>query len=280
MTWMAGSPGARFTGKTALISGAAFGIGHATAHRLAAEGASLILLDLARDIHAVAYGLKDAGYANAVAVQGDASDEEAWQRATHLARAEHGGIDILVSNAFTNQRLPAHQLSRANWDALLAVNLTATFLGVRACLGDLIQRQGSVVVTSSVHALIGLPGNPAYAAAKGGLTALTRQLAAEYGHAVRINAVLPGPILTRTWDDTKETDRQRTIDQDGGQAVRHSSRSSRGHRLPCVSRSLLHPRYVPDRRRRVEHLQDLGLTQRRSARHERADVRLLPSPQC
>jgi NAD(P)-dependent dehydrogenase (short-subunit alcohol dehydrogenase family) len=212
MTWMAGSPGARFTGKTALISGAAFGIGHATAHRLAAEGASLILLDLARDIHAVAGQLRDAG-ANAVAVQGDASDEEAWQRATHLARAEHGGIDILVSNAFTNQRLPAHQLSRANWDALLAVNLTATFLGVRACLGDLIQRQGSVVVTSSVHALIGLPGNPAYAAAKGGLTALTRQLAAEYGHAVRINAVLPGPILTRTWDDTKETDRQRTIDQ-------------------------------------------------------------------
>jgi NAD(P)-dependent dehydrogenase (short-subunit alcohol dehydrogenase family) len=130
-----------------------------------------------------------------------------------LARSACGGVDVLISNAAVNYRLPVHELSRAQWDTQLAVNLTATFLGVQACLPDLTERRGSVVVTSSVHALVGLPGNPAYAAAKGGLTALTRQLAAEYGPAVRVNAVLPGPILTPAWDGTGEEDRQRSIEQ-------------------------------------------------------------------
>jgi NAD(P)-dependent dehydrogenase (short-subunit alcohol dehydrogenase family) len=91
--------------------------------------------------------------------------------------------------AFTNQHLPTHQLSRSTWDMLLAVNLTATFLGVRACIDDLMH-QGAVVITSAAHALIWLP-EPACAAAKGGLAALTQQLAAEYGPTVRVNAVLP-----------------------------------------------------------------------------------------
>jgi glucose 1-dehydrogenase len=202
----------RFAGKTVLVTGAASGIGYSTARRFAAEGAALILLDLVHEIDAVAEKLCDAG-TKAVAVQGDVSDENAWRCAAELARAQYDGIDVLVSNAFTNTRLPAHELSRGNWDTLLAVNLTATFLGVRACLDELLQRQGAVVVTSSVHALIGLPGNPAYAAAKGGLTALTRQLAAEYGPRMRVNAVLPGPIMTRTWDGVPEADRQLTIEQ-------------------------------------------------------------------
>jgi len=202
----------RLAGQTALVAGAATGIGHATAERLAAEGAGLVLLDVADEIGAVAARLRAAGVA-AFGVQGDVSDEDAWQRAAGLARSELGGVDILVSNAFANNHLPVHQLSRGAWDTMLAVNLTGTFLGVRACIDDLVERQGAIVITSSVHALIGLPGNPAYAAAKGGLTALTRQLAAEYGPAVRVNAVLPGPILTRVWDSTSEEDRQRTIEQ-------------------------------------------------------------------
>jgi glucose 1-dehydrogenase len=202
----------RFAGKTVIVTGAASGIGGATAGRLAAEGARLILVDLADQVDEDADELR-AGGAAAVAVQGDVAEEDTWQRAARLARSAYGGVDVLVSNAAVNHRLPVHKLNRARWDAELAVNLTATFLGVRACLPDLIERRGSVVVTSSVHALIGLPGNPGYAAAKGGLTALTRQLAAEYGPAVRVNAVLPGPILTRAWDGTSEEDRQRSIEQ-------------------------------------------------------------------
>jgi NAD(P)-dependent dehydrogenase (short-subunit alcohol dehydrogenase family) len=202
----------RFAGKTAIVSGAAFGIGRATAERLAAEGARLVLIDLAAEIDDVARELGADG-AGALAVRGDVAEEDTWQRAADLARAADGGIDVLVSNAFLNQRGPAHELSRASWDAMLGVNLTATFLGVRACVGSLAERQGAVVVASSVHALIGLPGNPGYAAGKGGLTALTRQLAAEYGPEVRVNAVLPGPILTRVWDTVSEEDKRRSVEQ-------------------------------------------------------------------
>jgi NAD(P)-dependent dehydrogenase (short-subunit alcohol dehydrogenase family) len=202
----------RFAGQTAIVTGAASDIGRATAGRLAAEGARLVLVDLVRQVDDDAGQLRADG-ATAFAVQGDVAEEDTWQRAASLARSACGGVDVLVSNAAVNHRLPAHELSRAQWDTQLAVNLTAAFLGVRACLTDLIERQGSVVVTSSVHALFGLPGNPGYAAAKGGLTALTRQLAAEYGPAVRVNAVLPGPILTRAWDETSADDRQRSIEQ-------------------------------------------------------------------
>ena len=206
------TPAGRFAGKTAIVTGAASGIGSATAERLAAEGAQLILVDRAGPVDDAAATLR-AGGAAAFPVQGDVSEEGTWQRAARLARSACGGVDVLISNAAVNYRLPVHELSRAQWDAQLAVNLTATFLGVQACLPDLTERRGSVVVTSSVHALVGLPGNPAYAAAKGGLTALTRQLAAEYGPAVRVNAVLPGPILTPAWDGTGEEDRQRSIEQ-------------------------------------------------------------------
>ena len=205
------APG-RFAGKTAIVSGAAFGIGRATAERLAAEGARLVLIDVAAEIDDVAGALRADGAA-ALAVRGDVAQEPTWQRANGLARSAHGGVDVLVSNAFVNRRGPAHELSRASWDTVLGVNLTATFLGVRTCVASLAERRGAVVVTSSVHALIGLPGNPAYAAAKGGLTALTRQLAAEYGPGVRVNAVLPGPILTRAWDTASEEDKRRSIEQ-------------------------------------------------------------------
>ena len=206
------TPAGRFAGKTAIVTGAASGIGSATAERLAAEGAQLSLVDLAGQVDDTAATLRADGAA-AFPVQGDVAEEGTWQRAARLARSACGGVDVLISNAAVNYRLPVHELSRAQWDAQLAVNLTATFLGIQACLADLTERHGSVVVTSSVHALVGLPGNPAYAAAKGGLTALTRQLAAEYGPAVRVNAVLPGPILTPAWDGTGEEDRQRSIEQ-------------------------------------------------------------------
>ncbi|MGH9058900.1 MAG: SDR family NAD(P)-dependent oxidoreductase, partial [Acidimicrobiales bacterium] len=107
---------------------------------------------------------------------------------------------------------PAYQLEEEGWDRTLAVNLKATYLATRAVVDLLARQEGSIVVTSSVHALIGLPGRPAYAAAKGGLCALARQLAVEYGPAVRVNAVLPGPILTPNWRDVTAADRQASME--------------------------------------------------------------------
>lgn len=202
----------RFGGRIAIVTGAAAGIGEATARRLAAEGASVIAADIDDRGEKVAADLQREG-GSASFVHADVASEADWVRLSNAARDTWGGVDILVSNAFTTEVTPAHLMSLEFWNRQLAVCLTATFLGVRACLTDLQERRGSVVVTSSVHALLGLPGHPAYAAAKGGLAALTRQLAVEYGPQVRVNCVLPGPIETAAWDRVSEEDRQRSIAQ-------------------------------------------------------------------
>jgi NAD(P)-dependent dehydrogenase (short-subunit alcohol dehydrogenase family) len=190
------------------VTGAAGGIGAACAARLAAEGAAVVLADV-RPADEVVARIRAAGGA-AEAVRADVAEEKDWDRVVGAARERFGPVRVLVSNALAVEVAPADATTRESWDRQLAVSLTGTFLGVRACLPDL-RAGGSVVVVSSVHALIGLPGHPAYAAAKGGLVALARQLAVEYGPEVRVNTVLPGPILTAIWDRVSTVDRERSV---------------------------------------------------------------------
>jgi len=199
----------RFAGRTAVVTGAASGIGAAVAVRLAAEGAAVVLADV-RPADEVARRIADAG-GRALAVVADASHEDDWARVAATAREHFGPVGVLVSNAYAVEVAPAGETSLASWDRQIAVTLTGTFLGVRALLPDLREHDGSVVVVSSVHALVGLPGRPAYAAAKGGLVALARQLAVEYGPALRVNTVLPGPIMTAAWDWVSEADRAASV---------------------------------------------------------------------
>ncbi|MGW7253552.1 SDR family NAD(P)-dependent oxidoreductase [Streptomyces sp. NPDC054834] len=202
--------GARFTGRTALVTGAASGIGAATAARLAGEGAAVVLADIAEERGAaVAERItKNGGRAGFVAA--DVAAEDDWARLVAAAHT-YGPVDVLVSNAYTVDVTPAHRMTLPSWQRQLDVNLTGTFLGFRAVLPDLRERRGSVVLTSSVHARRGIPGHPAYAAAKGALLSLCGQLAVEYGPEVRVNAVVPGPILTAAWDRVSEEDRERSV---------------------------------------------------------------------
>ncbi|MEU4154199.1 SDR family oxidoreductase [Streptomyces sp. NPDC026659] len=202
--------GARFTGLTAVVTGAASGIGAATAERLAQEGAAVVLADIADERgEAVAERItKDGG--QAVYVHADVSAEDDWTRVIDAAHA-FGPVDVLVSGAYTVDVRPAHELTPESWRRQLDVNLTGGFLGFRAALPDLRARRGAVVLTSSVHAHKGIPGHPAYAAGKGALLSLCGQLAVEYGPEVRVNAVLPGPILTAAWDRVSEADRERSV---------------------------------------------------------------------
>lgn len=199
---------ARFAGRVAVVTGAASGIGAATARRLGAEGAEVILVDIAADDLARVSERIGGGSVHVA----DVADAEAWERLAADVERSHGGLDVLISNAAVKHEAPAHELEPATWDHMLAVNLRALYLAFRAFHGR--WRPGAVAVAvSSVHARAGLPGHSGYAASKAGLLGLVRQLAVEYGPAVRVNAVVPGPIMTPAWDGIAEADRQRSLSQ-------------------------------------------------------------------
>jgi NAD(P)-dependent dehydrogenase (short-subunit alcohol dehydrogenase family) len=131
-----------------------------------------------------------------------------WRRLAELTLDAYGRVDVLVSNAYALAPNPAHLMPEESWDRTVDVSLKATFLGLQALVEPLLAARGAIVAISSVHALASMPGFSAYAAAKGGLSALVRQLAVEYGPDLRVNTVVPGPILTQQWDGVSDADRE------------------------------------------------------------------------
>ncbi|TDC08431.1 SDR family oxidoreductase [Nonomuraea longispora] len=196
----------RFAGRTAVVTGGARGIGAATVRRLASEGASVVVADIDEAAgRQVADSVPEAVYAAC-----DVASPQAWNDLRTLVLDRFGRLDVLVGNAYLLRQGPADQVGPDDWNAQLAVNLGGFYLGTRTFIGELRQARGALVAVSSVHAGFGLPGRPAYAASKGGLLSLTRQLAVEYGPEVRANAVVPGPILTGAWDGIDEAGRERS----------------------------------------------------------------------
>ncbi|MFF3505729.1 SDR family NAD(P)-dependent oxidoreductase [Streptomyces sp. NPDC003247] len=203
----------RFDGRVVVVTGAAGGIGAAIARRLADEGARVLVADIDTvEGERTARAVRDTG-GEALFHRTDVSDEESWASALAAVRGAYGPVSALVSNAYAVRVTPAHDTTLDQWNQQLGVTLTGAFLGFKACLDDLRATRGSVVLISSVHALVGLPGRPAYASAKAGLTGLARQLAVEYGPDVRVNSLLPGPVLTRAWDGIGEEDRRASAEQ-------------------------------------------------------------------
>lgn len=192
----------RFAGKVAIVTGGANGIGAAVVRRLAAEGGAAVAADL--DGAAGAALAAELGQAVSF-VKADVADPAAWDELTAAALAR-GGLDVVVANAYATRLAPAADLDPADWRFQIEVCLGHVFLAARACMPHLSQREGAFVATSSVHAHAGFERHPAYAAAKGGICALVRQLAVEYGPAVRVNAVLPGSIATNAWAGATEED--------------------------------------------------------------------------
>lgn len=202
----------RLAGRVAVVTGGGSGIGAACSRRLASEGAVVVVvLDVAGQLASqTADAIVEAG-GEAVAHHADVSSAGDWNALAKVLSESYGRLDILHSNAYYERAAPAHRLDEREWDHQIAVNLKPAYLAMRELHGLLSVAGASVILTSSVHAIVGLPGHAAYAAAKGGLCALARQLAVEYGPSVRVNSVLPGPILTQAWDAVPEHERQASV---------------------------------------------------------------------
>jgi NAD(P)-dependent dehydrogenase (short-subunit alcohol dehydrogenase family) len=191
----------RLQGRVALVTGAASGIGRATAVRLAEEGAVVIALDVSEEGLAVT---KAACPEKALVdtVVGDVTDRSLAPRVVDVGVERHGRLDVLVNVAGILRTAHTHEHPLDMWDLVLDINLNGTFLFCRAALPALVDSGGNIVNVSSTAALAGTPWAAAYAASKGGVLALTRTIAVEYAkRGVRCNAVCPGSIDTPITND-------------------------------------------------------------------------------
>ena len=186
-------------GKTALITGAARGIGKAIALKFAAVGANIAFTDLvidengkATEAEITALGVKAKGYAS------NAADFAQTEDVVKLVKEEFGSVDILVNNAGITKDGLMLRMSEAQWDAVIAVNLKSAFNFIHACIPVMMrQRGGSIINMASVVGVHGNAGQANYAASKAGLIALAKSVGQEMGpKGIRANAIAPGFIDT------------------------------------------------------------------------------------
>jgi 3-oxoacyl-[acyl-carrier protein] reductase len=191
----------RFAGKAAIVTGAARGIGAATAARLASEGARVLLADRLPEVAAT------AAATGGTALQLDLAGRGAPERLAQAGLAAFGRIDILVNNAGIGGSRPLAGSDDALIDRFLDTNLTSVLRVTRAVLPHLPRPGGRIVSVSSIFGIAGVPGTTAYAVAKAGVAQMTRQLAAELGPSgILVNAVAPGVIETAMTEDHLQSD--------------------------------------------------------------------------
>ncbi|MGH7763336.1 MAG: SDR family NAD(P)-dependent oxidoreductase [Candidatus Dormibacteraceae bacterium] len=197
----------RLEGKKAIVTGGARGLGRAIAEAFVAEGADVAVADLGpADKASELLGALQKGGRHAIYIQTDVTNEDQVQAMAKKAMTELGRVDVLVNDAGIFSQVLLHEMTSAQWDRVMNVNLRGVFLCTRYLLPHMLERgSGSIINIGSQLGQIGGREMVHYSASKGGVLAFTKALAREVSNkGVRVNAIAPGPILTDMMKD--ETD--------------------------------------------------------------------------
>jgi len=209
----------RLQGRSAVITGAASGIGRAAARIFAAEGARVVCVDRAETVADTAKAVTEAG-GQAVAMAGDAADEAFVRSYIERAVAEFGGLDVIWANAgISGGWTPMHEQDAAHWAEILRVNLIGHFLAFKHAAPIMVAKgKGSIIMTASVAGIRSGAGGMPYSASKAGVISLAQTAANElYGTGVRVNAICPGLIETGMTQPIYDQARARGTDDKIGQ---------------------------------------------------------------
>jgi NAD(P)-dependent dehydrogenase (short-subunit alcohol dehydrogenase family) len=205
----------RFEGKTAFITGAASGIGRATAVAFAAEGARVVVTDrVEAALQETAEYVKESG-GEVLAIACDVSKPEEIEAAVAQAVNTFGRIDCAFNNAgVENKATPLHEIELEEWDRILSINLRGTFVCMKHEIAQMVRQGSGVVVnTSSGAGIRGVAGGASYAASKHAMIGMTKSAALDYAKQnIRVNCVLPGNIATPMMDRFTAGDIQKAID--------------------------------------------------------------------